>query len=138
MQLYATTNFCTAKMSFLREVHAKIFLTPLSHDSVNKSKQSCYKSCTHRKQIRSPVTTLFQFFKMEILSLKQHSRVWFGFVLIAAHFLTPSFKATCTILSMCNGWFDVSVVCCTVTASFLVLLMHSLPEYWAGREGSDC
>lgn len=80
----------------------------------------------------------FHFFKMENLSLKQHSRVWFGFVLISAHFLTPSFKAACTILSIRNDWFDVSVVCCTTTASFLALLMHSPSECWAGREGSDC
>lgn len=32
----------------------------------------------------------------------------------------------------------VGLVCCTAIASFVVLLMHSSPECWVGREGSDC
>lgn len=108
-------------------------VTLLRRDSVNNSRQSCYKSHTQETD-QITCNNPFHSVKTEDLCLKQNNRVWSGFVIIAAHFLTLSFKAARPILSICNGRVDVSAVCCTAIASSVGLLMHS-PSLNAGRGG---
>lgn len=81
---------------------------------------------------KSPANNPFHYVRTEGLHLKQNNRVWLGFFVIVAPFLTLSFKAARSILSKRNGRVDVSAVCCTAIASFVGLLMHG-PGLNAGR-----
>lgn len=90
----------------------------------------------------SPTTPLFTS-KCTIfacLSLHETKHQSLSYVIIATlffFFLTISFTAACTILGKRNGGFGFSVVSCTAIATFVALLVHSLPGCLAGRKGRE-
>lgn len=61
-------------------------VTLLGCDSVNSFRHSCYKP---RKHFKLAAIALFILSKRKSFCLKQNNRVWFGFVIIAAHFFYP-------------------------------------------------